>query len=234
MIENKSVLAIITARGGSKGIPLKNIYPLVGKPLIQYTIDAALNSKYIDEVIVSTDNKKIAGISKNLGASIPFIRPAKLAGDSVSSEDVILHSLEWMEKKEKKQFELFILLQPTSPLRKSIHIDEAIELFYKRKAVALISVCNVKQHPYWMKVINKEGKLQNLMVKNKVNTRRQKLPNIFIPNGSIYISDIKAFNKCKSFITEKTIPYLMDENVSFDIDNLFDIKIVEFLMTSKK
>jgi len=151
MLNSEKILAIITARGGSKGILHKNIKLLNGKPLISYTIESALKSKLIDEVIVSTDDDKISEISKQYGATVPFKRPKIFAKDSSSSESVIIHTLNWLETKNQKFFDLFILLQPTSPLRTYKHIDNALKCFNRNKlANTLYSVVEVKQIPYKM------------------------------------------------------------------------------------
>ena len=141
---DKKFLAIIPARGGSKGIPKKNIKSLLGKPLIQYTIESALKSKYLDKIVVSTDDKKIADISEKLGAEIPCLRPKKLARDNTLILPVLQHMVNFLKKKENYNPFAIVLLQPTSPLRTVRHIDEAIELFLKKpKADSLVSVMQV-------------------------------------------------------------------------------------------
>src|SRR3989339_1726633 len=160
MYKKKNIIAIIPARAGSKGLPGKNIRLLLGKPLISWTIEHALSSKYIDKVIVSTDDRKIAEISRKCGAAVPFIRPAKLATDKAKGIDVILHAVRWFEKKRNK-FDLIMLLQPTSPLRTAGDIEAAIELLFEKKAGAVVSVCETEHHPLWSNILPKDGNMKN-------------------------------------------------------------------------
>lgn len=230
-IEGSKILALITARGGSKGIPNKNIINLEGKPLIGYTIEAAQKSSYISRIVVTTDDPKIAKESQLLGADVPFLRPAEFALDTSPSEDAILHAINWLEDSENCFYDTFVLLQPTSPLRTVYHIDEAIEEYYKSlDAVSLISVTPVKQHPAWMKVLSEDGSLKNYLGDQKRNTRRQDLPELYFPNGAIYLSDVSAFKETHSFVAGKTIPYFMDEVESLDIDTRSDLTIVSAIM----
>lgn len=230
MYKNERIIAIIPARGGSKGIKKKNIYPLLGKPLIEYTIKEAQKSIYLDEILISTDDKEIARIAQKAGGRVPFLRPPKISGDNATSEDVILHSLKWC-KDNNHYYDYFVLLEPTSPLRKVKHIDYAIkELLMNKKANTLISVTKVRQHPYQMKIINKFGFLDSYSRAYKGNIRRQDLPGVYIPNGAIYISQISTFNKKISFYGGQTIPYIMKEEDNWDINTYYDIKIVESIL----
>lgn len=229
-------MALIPARSGSKGVPGKNIRPLLGKPLIGWTIEAAKRSVYLDRIIVSTDSEKIKKIAQKLGAEVPFRRPAALARDDSSADDVVFHALEWLKREEKKQYDILILLQPTSPLRRSIHIDEALEKFMKDSwADALISVKEVRENPFWMKKIGKKGNLVNFLPSGRNTRRRQDLPVLFVPQGAFFIVKVKNFKKKSSFYAKgKTTYYLMKEKDSIDIDNLFDFTLAEFLLKSKQ
>jgi len=221
MIDNKSVIAIIPARGGSKGIPRKNIKDLHGKPLIVWTIDAALSSKYIDKVVVTSDDDEILTIAKKYGTDI-IKRPITLATDESPSVDTITHTLEQMDS-----FDLVMLLQPTSPLRTYVHIDESLELMMINKANSIVSVSKVKESPYWMYEIN-GTLLKPLLERNDTATRRQDLPTVYKLNGAIYISGIEYFKKNKSMVTKDSVAYIMPENESYDIDTHLDFLICQY------
>lgn len=231
MLNGKKIIAIITARGGSKGIPKKNIQPVNKKPLIWYSIKAGLESKYIDLVLVSTDDNEIAQVSRDFGAVIPFLRPEELSLDSSSSEVAILHAINWMEVNEKQSFDCFVLLQPTSPLRNSRHVDQAIEMFFTRDDInTLYSMVRVKQNPYKIKSLNNDGLIVNFVREIKEIKRRQDLPVLFYPNGAIYISNIPIFKQLGGFDESKLIPFIMSEEESVDIDAPLDLRIAEFLL----
>ena len=220
------IIAIIPARGGSKGIPRKNIRLLAGKPLIAYSIESALKSKYIDKVIVSTEDEEIAEISKLYGADV-IKRPINLAGDDILTIDVIFHVLDSLENK-KYNPDVVVLLQPTSPLRNTKDIDEAVKLFLENNCESLVSVCEMK-HIYWSFRI--QGKyLESLFGEDYLKKRRQDLDRIYIPNGAIYISTPKILHKYKSFYCKKMIPYIMPIEKSIDIDNEMDLEFAEFLL----
>ena len=232
MLNSKSITAIIPARGGSKGIPDKNIKIIGGKPLIAWTIETARRSKYIDRVITTTDSDKIAGICKEYNCEVPFMRPKHLANDSAKGTDVILHTLDWLKLK-KIDYDYFILLQPTSPLRTTKHIDEAIEiLISSENANSLVSVKKVNQHPFWMKRINNNGFVEEYQKDNEINYHnRQELPDLYVNNGAIYISKCDYFLKNKSFYKNECLPYIMGEKESIDIDTLDDLYYAEYLFS---
>lgn len=229
MIGNKFVVAIIPARGGSKGIPRKNIKNLNGKPLIAYTIDEALKSKYIDRVIVSTEDLEIAEISKSFGAEVPFLRPKELAQDDTPGIEPIIHSINYLVNNENYNFDYVMCLQCTSPLRNSKQIDEAIDEIYKKDADSAVSVCESEVNPYWMKVIQ-DGKMLDFLNDNKFYARRQDLPIVYRLNGAIYLAKIEIILNKKSWYTNNTVPIIMDKISSIDIDDEIDFKFVEFLL----
>jgi CMP-N,N'-diacetyllegionaminic acid synthase len=230
MIEKKSIIAIVPARGGSKGLPMKNIIPIQGKPLIEYTLCEAQKSKYIDKITISTDSIQIADIAENLGFPVSFMRPRELATDFAPSEDVIMNAIEYHEE-SGDCFDILLLLQPTSPLRTVEHIDQAISLFLDfPQATSLISVAKVRQYPHWMKVLSPDGWLKSFLGGQKRNTRRQDLPDLYYPNGAIYLATVEHFKKHQSFNTGYMLPYVMGEKYSFDIDGEIDAKIVEMIM----
>ena len=231
MINEKTVLTIIPARGGSKGIPNKNIRNLCGKPLIVWTIGEAKKSKYIDNIIVSTDSQEIAEVSQQYGADVPFTRPTELADDKTPTNEVIIHAIKWLETNKNIKYDIIILLQPTSPLRKVSHIDAAIQRFLANPyAKSLIAIKEVEENPYWMKLIDDDGYLKNYISQRNNITRRQNLPNTYILNGAIYIMRAFDFLNYKSFDVDNTIPFIMDAKSSIDIDTEIDFKLAEVLL----
>ena len=234
MYRGKNILGLIPARGGSKGLPGKNTRPLLGKPLIAWTIEQALTSKYLDRVVVSTDDKEIAEISKKYGAEIPFMRPKKLAEDNAKGIDIVLHTIDWFRENDKrKQYDLIMLLQPTSPLRKSEDIDKAIEYLFLREAKAVVSVCEVDHHPLWANTLPEDGCMKDFIRKEIINKNRQELPVFYRLNGAIYLAYCDYINQCKSFIGKDTFAYIMPRERSIDIDDEIDLRLAETLMKIK-
>ncbi|CAB1241653.1 CMP-N,N'-diacetyllegionaminic acid synthase [Clostridiaceae bacterium BL-3] len=232
MINNKIILAIIPARSGSKGIPHKNIKNLNGKPLIAWTIEESLKSKYIDKLIVSTEDNEITEISKKYGAEVPFLRPAELALDSTPGIDPILHTVKWFQNRNYR-FDYVMCLQCTSPFRTYNQIDEAVENLFKKDADSIVSVCKSEITPYWMKKIE-NGKLKDFLDGDVFYARRQDTPKVYRLNGAIYMAKTQVCLNIKNWYTENTIPYIMDEISSIDIDNMLDFKFAEFLMKENK
>ncbi|MGH4052855.1 MAG: cytidylyltransferase domain-containing protein [Clostridium sp.] len=228
MYKNKKFLAIIPARAGSKGIPNKNIIDICGKPLIAYTIDAGKKSKYIDEIIVSTDSEIIKGIAQQYGAKVPFLRPNALSNDKAKSIDVVIHAIEYYKNKNIT-FDYIILLQPTSPLRTFKNVDEAIEKLIKSNGASLVSVCKTQQNPIFMRSIQNE-KLKEVIRFEATSFRRQDLPDFYIFNGAIYINSYDMLIHQKKFVDADTMPYIMDKKSSVDIDTLLDVRLVEVIM----
>src|ERR1035437_8121405 len=176
------ILYLITARGGSKGVPGKNIRILGEKPLIAYSIEAAKKSIYKGTDVVSTDDDEIAAVAKKYGAEVPFRRPAELATDSASSMDAIMHALDFFSKQNKK-FDIVVLLQPTSPLRTSKHIDEAMKLMQSKKADAIVSVCEAEHHPLWSNTLPENGSMKFFLRDDIKGLNRQQLPKYYRLNG---------------------------------------------------
>ena len=234
MLNNtKSFLAIIPARGGSKGIKNKNLYLIKNKPLIYYTIQSAIKSKYLNTIILSTDSKKISQYVKKFPKiKIPFLRPKKLAGDKVLTLPVLKYTLLRYEKILKKKFDFIVLLQPTSPLRTSKDIDNSIKLLTKKKTDSLISVTSVgANHPLRMKKILKNNILSNYVFQKNIDNMnpRQSLPKVFIRNGAIYIASRELILKNK-ISSKKTIAYEMSEDRSINIDNYKDIILLKHVI----
>jgi N-acylneuraminate cytidylyltransferase/CMP-N,N'-diacetyllegionaminic acid synthase len=223
-----NVLGIIPARGGSEGIFRKNIKTLSGKPLIAWTIEASLNSKFINKLIVSTEDQEIADISLKYGAKVPFIRPSDIAKHSSSRNEVVLHAI-----KSLPGFDYVVLLQPTSPFRQTKHIDEAFEFLLNKNAPACVSVVEQDQPPFWMYKMTNEKKLTPLIEENKFN-RRQLVPKSYSLNGAIFICNTKYFlssDHPDPFITSNTIGYEMSAEFSLDIDDEWDWKIAEAIFS---
>ena len=220
-----SLLAIIPARIGSKGIPKKNIKLLANKPLIAYTIEEALKVSNIDKIIVSTDSQEIAEIAIKYGAEVPFLRPDEYSDDKSTSYEVVEHALQNLP-----YFKEVILLQPTSPLRLSKDIKGIIKDKKKLKCSSILSVTQSKFHPYLGYEIIENKVLKPLSSKNKNVLRRQDLEPVFIPNGAIYLCETKWLKTTKSFINYSSRAYIMPEERSIDIDTELDWLIAEFLL----
>jgi len=229
--KDKNILGLIPARSGSKGLPRKNIKPLLGKPLIAWTIEQSLASKYLDRVVVSTDDKEVAEISKKYGAEVPFMRPKELAEDNAKGIDVVLHTIDWLEENDqRKQYDLLMLLQPTSPLRKSEDIDKVIELLFLKEAKEIVSVCEVDHHPLWANTLPENGCMKNFIKQEIMNKNRQELPVFYRLNGAIYLSYCNYIKERKSFFGKDTFAYIMPKSRSVDIDDEIDFKLVEILI----
>lgn len=228
MYKNKRILAVIPARGGSKGLPGKNIRPFSGKPLIAWTIMRASASRYLDKVIVSTDDLKISEAACKYGAEAPFLRPKKLATSSAKIVDVLIHALDFFEKKGSK-FDIIMLLQPTSPLRKTEDMDEAIKLLFLQNAQAIVSVCPVEHHPLWSNILMRDGRMKNFVIQNTANKNRQELPEYYRINGAVYLAYSSFLRRHKNFITNRTYAYKMPQARSVDIDTELDFKLAQFL-----
>ncbi|HYN44747.1 MAG TPA: acylneuraminate cytidylyltransferase family protein [Candidatus Limnocylindrales bacterium] len=228
MNRNHKILVIIPARGGSKGLPRKNIRQLNGKPLICYAIDGAMKSKFIDRIIVTTDDSEIAEISKKAGAEV-IMRPPSLAQDESPVIDAIFHVLDNINEVKP---DFIVLLQPTSPLREASDIDSAIQLFLDGRYDSLISVCPAEHSPYWYFNI-KNDLLVPLFDERFLELRRQELPPAYRPNGAIYIITPEILKKYKSFYCNKTLAFVMTVRSSIDIDEEIDFQIAEQLMKQR-
>ena len=229
------ILAIIPARGGSKGIPRKNIKLLAGKPLIFWSIDAVLKAKGINRILVSTDDEEIAAEAIRYGVQVPFLRPKEFARDESPQYETVLHALDWLEQNEKYVPDYTLLLQPTSPLRSSEDIGNAISIVNDLKPNAVVGVTEAKNHPYFIKRINEKGILESYS--NNIFPkyfRRQDMPTAYVINGAIYINEINHFKKTKEFIPEGTIPLIMSPKCSVDIDSEFDFRIAESMLQEVK
>ena len=224
MYKNKTFLGIVPARGGSKRLPRKNMLDLCGKPLIAWSIEAGLNSKYIDKVVVSSDDDEILNISSNFGAET-IKRPVELASDTATTFDAIKHTIENVEK-----YDYIVLLQPTSPLRNAKHIDEAIELLEIKNADAVVSVCEMDHSPLWSNTLPEDGNMRSFLREEILNKRSQDLEKYYRLNGAIYICKTEKLLENKSFFLKENIfAYKMDGKNSIDIDEEIDFKIAQVL-----
>lgn len=227
MISEQSILALITARGGSKGVPGKNVRSLCGIPLIGWTIQAALKSRYIDRLILSSDDSEIIKTAIEYGCEVPFVRDFRLAQDFTPSIDVVLDAIE-----KCPGFEWVLLLQPTSPLRSTEDIDNAIELCLKSSAESCVSVHQSTESPYWMFSPTEDNHLIPLHPEINV-MRRQDLPITFMLNGAIYFARCEWLKKTKSFFSHETVAYNMPVERSIDVDTELDFKWLNFILDNQ-
>lgn len=229
MIENKKILAVIPARGGSKGVPKKNIKLLNGIPLIAYSILEAKKCKFITELCVSTDSEEIAEVAKKYDANVPFLRPAELATDSALSIDTIKHALEFYRKKGSN-FDYVVLLQPTTPFRTAKVIDDAIEKLHATGCDSIVSMVDVgANHPARMYNIQND-KLVSIMDEGISMRPRQELPPVYIRSGDIYAATKDTVEKFNSMMGKDCRPVFVDPKNAVNIDNMMDFKIAELLM----
>lgn len=229
MSSQRRILALIPARGGSERLPGKNILSLRGKPLINWTIDAALGSRCIDRTVVSTDSQEIAEIARQGGADVPFRRPAELASDTAATVDVVLHAVDCMEE-AGDFFEDLIVLQPTSPLRGSKEIDEALRYYYERNAESVVGVCEVDHSPLWTNMLPEDKSMNGFIEPALAKVRSQDLPKYYRINGAIYIIAVDALQRKRTlFPGESSFAWIMNTTVSIDIDTEMDFRIAEAL-----
>ena len=234
MIKGNSVLALIIARGGSEGLHRKNILPLVGKPLIAWSIETALKSKYVDRCIVSTDDKEIAATAEKYGADIPFMRPKELATAESTGNSVIKHAILHLQDLNQL-YKYTILLEPTSPLTETSDVDAALEkLIDNRKIADAIVGCSKVEyaHPVYDARINKNGLVEPYIGKIFKNYRRQDIEDLYYFDGSLYISDSNNFIENESFFHSKTLPYIVPRWKSFEIDSIVDFICVEAIINN--
>jgi len=234
MINGKSVIAIVPARAGSKGLPGKNIKELCGKPLIAWSIEAGLKSKYIDELVVSTDSIEIAKIAIDYGANVPFIRPDYLASDTAASIDVIQHTLDYYEK-NGKNFDIVILLEPTSPLREDNDIDNMLNLLIQKyhECDSVISIGEVHEHPSIMKRIE-NGVLKPICENLVIKSRRQDNETAYFPYGVAYIAKKESLLKTRTFYIENSCYYKIKRHQCYEIDDIYDFIAIEAVMNFLK
>lgn len=221
------MIAIVPARGGSKGLVGKNIKNLLEKPMIAYTIEEALKSKYITEVIISTDCKEIEKIAVRYGAKSHFLRPETLATDSAKAIDNYIYTVDRLNKEFAYDIKDFVVLQPTSPLRKVEDIDGAIKLFRDKNADSVVSYTE-EHHPIeWHKYITEDGRFENIFEEKLLN--RQEIKKSYFPNGAVFVFDYELIKQGK-YYSDNSYAYIMPRSRSVDVDTIEDFKYIEFLM----
>ncbi len=224
MFKKERIVSFIGARAGSKGFKNKNVADFAGKPLIQWTIEASRGSKYIDRTLVSTDGADIARIARQAGGDVPFMRPAQFATDEARLEDAVRHALGWL-KDAKDRYDYVLVLQPTSPLRTTAHIDRAIEYYFKNRMTkkdTLVSVVKAPKKNAWLMEENAKGYV-GFCLGTKKNKRRQALPDYYLPNGIIFFGPAEVIQK-EGFYSRRTLPFVMEEDISIDVDTSEDLR----------
>ena len=234
MVNRPEVLAIIPARGGSKGIPRKNVRDFAGAPLIAYSIVAALRSQGVTRVIVSTDDEEIAKISRQWGAEVPFMRPDELARDDSPVIDVMVHAIRWFKKGEGQCLDYMMLLQPTAPFRTAEDINRAISMAVERNAIAVISLCAVSQHPFLCKRILDDGTMENFIESTIPYLRRQSLPPLYALNGAIYLNRCDSLLRDRTFWPPGSLAYIMPPERSIDIDTPWDYHVADLILKDQQ
>jgi len=227
------VIGLITARGGSKSMPRKNILPLAGKPLIAWTIEAARSSRFLSRVLVSTDDPEIAEIAAEWGAEIPFMRPVELAGDTTPHVLVVEHAIHWLEEAEGSRPAYVLMLQPTSPLRTAEDIDGAITFAREREAIAVVSVSPMDRHPYLSKRILADGTLAEFVTSDIAYLRRQDLPPAYALNGALYLNRSDSLLRDHTFVPPGVLGYVMPPERSLDLDTPWDFHLVEMILQDR-
>lgn len=235
MYKNKKIIAIIPARGGSKGLKNKNIKTLCDKPLVVHSIQSAQKSKYLDEIMVTTDSQEIADISKEFGANVPFLRPKNLASDTATSFDATLHVLDFYKKELEKTFDYLILLEPTSPLREDDDIDNMIEKLLENsdKYDSLCSIGEIGEHPSIVKKIE-DNNLVPFCKELELTSRRQDNQTAYFPYGVGYLANIEVLKKEETFYTKRNNYYEIKRYQCYEIDDIFDFLAIENIMKYKK
>lgn len=229
MIEGDRVLAVIAARGGSKGLPGKNVRPLGGKPLIAWSIEAAAASRVIDRAIVSTDDAHIARIARQWNGEVPFMRPAELATDEASIVDCVLHAA----KEIDCDYRYVVLLQATSPLRRSTDIDAALKRCHETGAPACVGVTPFSKAA-WLHGVDDAGHLSPLLGHDGPESRRQDLPAAYMPNGAVFVAELGWLKRTRQFYGPDTVAHVMPPERSIDIDTLLDFRLAELLVGRSK
>jgi CMP-N,N'-diacetyllegionaminic acid synthase len=222
-------IGLITARGGSKGVPRKNVRSLAGKPVIAWTIEAARQARSLRRVIVSTDDEEIAAAAREHGAEVPFMRPAELAGDASSHISVVIHAIEWLEAQGDRP-DYVMLIQPTSPLLSGEDIDAACRIADEHDATAVLSVSEMDWHPYIAKRIGADGTLQAFMEADLSYLRRQDMPPAYALNGAMYLNRRESLLRDQTFWPERSYPYVMPEERSLDIDTEWDFHLLDLVL----
>lgn len=225
MIEGKRLLGLITARGGSKALPRKNVLPLAGKPLMAWTIEAAQASRYLDRLVLSSDDDEIIRVAKEHGCEVPFRRPAHLARDDTPGVEPVLHALNQLDG-----FDYAVLLQPTSPLRTTADIDAAIEQCIVDQAPSCVSVVERDKPPQWMFTFGEGRRLAPALPEQERVARRQDAAPVYVLNGAVYVAEVRRLRQSRQLVMQETVGYVMSPERSVDVDTRLDLHWCEFLL----
>lgn len=231
--QQRTCLGLITARGGSKGVPRKNVRQVAGKPLIAWTIEAAQQASLLTRIIVSTDDEEIASIARELGAEVPFTRPKELAQDTTPHLNVVLHALSWLAAQQQFSPEYVFTLQPTSPLRQPEDIDNLITLAYQHNADAAVTVSETHDHPNFVRTMDEEGILKEFFPCGINYPRRQDLPPAYVINGAGFVNKHVSLVNHKTFYPSPTYGYLMPVERSVQIDTPWDLHLAELILRER-
>jgi CMP-N-acetylneuraminic acid synthetase len=229
-MKDQKILAVIPARGGSKGIPRKNLQMLLGKPLIAYSIHAALQARTIRKTVVSTDDESIAHLARQYGAEVPFVRPPHLSTDTATSVSVVQHAVRHLSNTKEYWADIIVCLQPTSPLRSAQDIDQAVTLCVRTGADSVVSLCRADHHPYWMKKVVGNRVYPLMEVDDEQYPRRQDLPPAYQLNGAVYVTRRHILLEQERLLGANTLAYIMPRERSVDIDTPIDLKLAELMM----
>ena len=228
--ERQGTLAVIPARGGSRGVRGKNLALVAGRPLIAYTIDVALRCQNLTRVMTSTDDPAIAVVARTMGCDVPYLRPAELAEDATPTVDVAIHALEWMEEQEGFRPRFLLVLQPTSPLRTQDDIVRALAMLYEDAVDAVVGVAVPSTHPQWAMTVSQDGYLSRYLPQGSTPTRRQDLAPIYAPNGAVFAISREALLAERTLYPRRTVAYVMPSERSLDIDSTWDLHIADLLI----
>lgn len=227
------IVGLVTARGGSKSIPRKNVKPLAGKPLIAWTVEAALQSSGLNRVIVSTDDNEIARVAQEWGAEVPFMRPSELAQDDSPHISAVEHTIRWLATHDDSCPDYIMTLQPTSPLRTAADIDAAIGIAETHTAIAVVSVCETGHHPYLSKRVLEDGTLADLVSSDITYLRRQALPPAYVLNGAIYLNRRESLLHSQTLLPQGTYAYIMPLERSLDVDVPWDLYLADLVLKDR-
>ncbi len=233
MNKKPDMLGLIIARGGSKGVPRKNMRLVAGQPLICWTFAAARRSALLTRIMLSTDAAEIADCARRSGVEVPFMRPAELAQDTTTTIDVTLHALQWLRQHENYQPDYVALLQPTTPLRTAADIDAGIRLMLASAGHALVSVTESDNHPFLARQIDAAGALKPFLQTDLANSRRQELPPAYALNGALYVARADILLQEHSWHPKGALAYLMPPERSLDIDSEWSLKLADLILRSR-
>lgn len=223
MIDDHNVLGVILARGGSKGLPRKNVRELAGKPLIAWTIEAGHASSHLDRLILSSDDDEIMQVAREYGCDVPFRRPPELACDDTPSIDALLHAID-----QVGSYDYTVLLQPTSPLRTADDIDAALKTCVEHDAPACVTVTEAEEPPHWMYTLDTESHLHPIL--EETVQRRQEAPDVYVINGAVYVAQTNWLRETRSFLHDDTVGVPMPRERSVDVDDAFDARVASILI----